>query len=251
MNSATPFDISGRVYDLLYSDKDHAAESEYIAAILRRFHSEVQSVLDLGCGTGRHARKLLDLGLEVVGVERSAEMATRAREIDGLTVIDGDIRTVVIERDFDAVLALFHVVSYQTTTKDLIATFSTAARHLREGGLFVFDVWSTAAVMAQGPETRVREVSDGRVDVVRTARPMEDAQRSIVKVHYEFQVTKRATGVRKVFHETHTMRHLTEGEIQLLAHVSGLELLHAEEYLSGAEPSVDTWGVCYVLRKNR
>lgn len=251
MNTAAPFDVSARVYDLLYGGKDHAAEAEYIVALLARFHPGVRTVLDLGCGTGRHARRLVDLGLEVVGVERSAEMAARAREVEGLTVLDGDIRTVRVDRSFDAILALFHVVSYQTTIDDLAATFETAAHHLDDGGLFLFDVWSTPAVLTQRPETRVREVSDDDVEVVRTARPVEDVRNSIVEVHYELQVTERTSSVQETSYETHVMRHLTQGEVELLARTAGLEVLHAEEYLSGAKPSAETWGVCYVLRRQR
>ena len=53
---------------------------------------------------------------------------------------------------FDAVIALFHVVSYQTTEHDLRATFATAARHLNPGGVLLFDVWHGPAVLAQQPE---------------------------------------------------------------------------------------------------
>lgn len=249
MNSTAPFDVSARVYDLLYGEKDYLAEAEYIAALLSHFHSNVRTVLDLGCGTGRHARRLIDLGIEVVGVERSAEMAARAREVEGLTVIDGDVRTVRVNRSFDAVLAMFHVVSYQKTIEDLIATFVTAEQHLTAAGLFVFDVWSTPAVLTQRPERRRREVADSHVKVIRTAHPVEDVQNSIVEVHYELEVTERSSGVVEKSHETHVMRHLTQGEVELLARSAGLAVVHAEEFLTRARPSDETWGVCYALKR--
>ncbi len=249
MNHSAPFDLSGRVYDLLYQDKDDAAEADYVVALMAGHHPSVRSVLDLGCGTGRHARELLARGIAVVGVERSAEMANRARRVPGLKVLDGDVRTVRLDWRFDAVVALFHVVSYLTTTADLMATFQTAAMHLEPGGLFVFDVWSTPAVLTQRPEPRVRRVSDEDFDVARTASAVEDLQRSIVEVHFEIEVTRKPDGATERFREQHVMRHLTQGEVELLSAAAGFELLHAEEFLTGAEPSGDTWGVCYVLRK--
>ncbi len=249
MNQPAPFDLSGRVYDLLYQDKDDAEEADYIVALMASHHPSIRSVLDLGCGTGRHARELLARGIEVVGVERSAEMADRARRVPALEVLEGDVRSVRLERTFDAVIALFHVVSYLTTTADLMAAFQTAAMHLEPGGLFVFDVWSTPAVLAQRPGPRVRQVSDEEFDVARTASAVEDLQRSIVEVHYAIEVTRKPDGATERFREQHVMRHLTQGEVELLSAVAGFELLHAEEFLTGAEPSGDTWGVCYVLRK--
>jgi SAM-dependent methyltransferase len=244
------FDLSARVYDLLYRERDAGAEAAYVGSLLQRYQSGTRGVLDLGCGTGRHARALLDLGLEVVGVELSAPMASRARETGDFQVVEGDVRDVRLGRTFDAVLALFHVVSYQTTVDDLIDTFATAAAHLEPGGLFIFDVWSTPAVLAQRPESRVREVSDGSIDVVRTARPVEDVRRSLVEVHYEIQVTERASATSEAFREVHVMRHLTEGEVQLLARISGFEVLQSEEFLTGDKPSTATWGVCHVLRRS-
>jgi SAM-dependent methyltransferase len=249
LNSTAPFDLSGQVYDLLYRDRPADVEARYVASLLERFGGSIRGLLDLGCGTGRHARHLLELGFDVVGVERSEQMASRARLIEHLSVSTGDVRHVRLGRRFDAVLALFHVVSYQRTVQDLLDMFVTAADHLEPGGLFVFDTWSTPAVLSQRPEVRVREVSDGAIEVRRTARPVEDVRASRVDVHYEVEVTDRSKGTVESFTELHSMRHLTEAEVELLARASGFEVLHAEEFLTGAEPSAETWGVCFVLRK--
>ncbi|SRR6266404_54736 len=42
-------------YDLIYRDKDYAAESTLIESIFRTYNDTIRSVLDLGCGTGNHA----------------------------------------------------------------------------------------------------------------------------------------------------------------------------------------------------
>lgn len=249
MSEATPFELSSRVYDLLYREKDYAGEVTYLLGLLAQHHGAVNAVLDLGCGTGRHAADLLERGLEVTGVELSPKMAERAREVPRLDVIEGDVRDMRLGRRFDAVLALFHVVSYQTTIDDLVRTFLTAAEHLDPGGLFVFDVWSTPAVLTQRPEMRTRSIADDELQVVRSAHPFERPQESIVEVKYSLVVTDRGTGLDREIHETHVMRHLTSGEVELLARLSRFVVLRAEEYLTGAKPSDSTWGVCYVLRK--
>lgn len=249
MSRAEPFELTGRVYDLLYGGKDYAAESDYLVTLLERHHGAVVSILDLGCGTGRHANQLIRRGFEVTGIERSAEMARRAREVEGLRIVEGDIREVRLEKRFDAAVALFHVVSYQATVDDLTRAFRTAAAHLEPGGLFVFDVWSTPAVLIQRAEERVQQMVSSDLIVTRTARPVERPHDSIVEVHYQLAVKDRQSGEVQEIHETHIMRHLTRGEVELLAALAGFDVLHSEEYLSGAEPSESTWGVCYVLRR--
>ena len=69
-----PFGLYGRYYDLLYQDKDYAAEADYVDRLIRRFVEPAQHALELGCGTGRHAVGLAERGLSVTGVERSNQM---------------------------------------------------------------------------------------------------------------------------------------------------------------------------------
>src|SRR5262249_312614 len=123
-------------YDLLYRDKDYAAEAAYVARTIRSAASGARSILELGSGTGRHGRLLVGMGFDVHGIERSADMVAvaiassalpPAGAVGSFTCEVGDIRSANIGRTFDAVIALFHVISYQTTNEDLQATFRVAA----------------------------------------------------------------------------------------------------------------------------
>ena len=74
------FDAYAAYYDLLYRDKDYAGEAAYVHGLIRRYAPGARDILELGCGTGRHAEALMDLGFRVTGVDRSGEMVARARE---------------------------------------------------------------------------------------------------------------------------------------------------------------------------
>jgi SAM-dependent methyltransferase len=65
-------------YDLLYAEKDYAAEADYVAAALRRADPGVRRILELGSGTGRHGRLLSARGFEVEGVERRGRGAAQS-----------------------------------------------------------------------------------------------------------------------------------------------------------------------------
>jgi SAM-dependent methyltransferase len=242
------FDAYGRYYDLLYRDKDYAAEADYVAGLLRteRVGSDL---LEFGSGTGRHGRLLTGRGYRVVGVERSAEMFARAEQGNGFTCVQGDIRDVHLGQTFDAVLSLFHVVSYQTSNASACAVFARAAEHLRSGGVFIFDVWYTAAVHAQRPLPRIKRLSDERVEVMRIAEPRLYPNENRVDVHYTIFVKERASGTMREVSEVHPMRHFSIPELDLLADRSGFDRVAAEEFLSGRPPGEDTWSVCLVMRK--
>lgn len=245
------FGAYARYYDLLYRDKDYAGEAAYVAALVARFHGGAGSLLELGCGTGRHAALLAGHGYEVVGVDRSDVMLSRARErVAGAAraphFLRGDIREVELDRTFDVVVSLFHVISYQTGNDDLERSFERIRSHLEPGGIVIFDCWYGPAVLSLRPAVRVLRREDERTRLTRLAEPVLDPRRNTVDVNYEILLQDRASGDVERITETHCMRYLFEPEIRALMDRHGLELVHGEEWMTGSEPSCDTWGVCFV-----
>lgn len=249
MSSTIPFNVYSRYYDLLYQDKDYPAEAKYISNLLAGHGIDRGSLLEFGSGTGKHGRLLAAAGYRVHGIERSAEMVACAEQTAGFTCQQGDIGAVHLGRTYDAVLSLFHVISYQTTNAALQAVFDRAAEHLRPGGLFVFDFWYSPAVYAQRPTVRVKRMGDGEVAITRIAEPTLYANENRVDVNYTIFSQDRRTGAIETFAETHPMRHFSLPELDLLAAAHGLQRLGAEEFLTGAAASEATWGVCVILEK--
>ena len=249
MTPVPVFDAYSRYYDLLYRDKDYAAEVAYIDTLLNRYGNACHELLEFGSGTGRHGRLLAEKCYRVLGIERSAEMVAQARVTGGFSCQQGDICTVQLGRTFDAVLSLFHVVSYQVSNEALHAVFTRAAEHLKPGGLFVFDVWYSPAVYAQRPEVRVKRMVDAEVEITRIAEPTILPNENRVDVKYTVFARDLTIGAFQTFTETHPMRHFSLPELDILAEVSGFERLAAEAFLTGNEPGKETWGVCLVMQR--
>jgi SAM-dependent methyltransferase len=161
----------------------------------------------------------------------------------------GDVRQVDLHRQFDVVLSLFHVFSYLTTNDDLKQGFQTAHKHLVPGGLFLFDFWYGPAVLNQQPEVRTKELADDVIEVRRTARPEIRFNENIVNVNYELNIQERKTGKMDKVQEQHCMRYLFLPEVRQFLQDIGLELLFAQEWMTGHEPGKETWGVCCGGRK--
>lgn len=70
-----------RYYNLLYQDKEYAAETEFILECLTRYGGMPATLLDLGCGTGRHALEMARRGVCVTGVDMSATMLEMGRQL--------------------------------------------------------------------------------------------------------------------------------------------------------------------------
>ena len=244
-----PFSVSSRYYDLIYKEKDSIAEAVYVDQLLRRYGVSGNDLLEFGSGTGRHGRLLAERGYFVHGLELSSAMVSEAQQLEGFTCQQGDITTTRLKRIFNAVISLFHVISYQTTNSAVQAVFANAARHLDSGGLFLFDVWYSPAVSAQRPELRVKRLHTADLAITRIAEPTLHPNANRVDVHYTMIAQELTNSRFHSFEETHPMRHFSLPELDLLAEGAGFERLTVEEWLTGAPPSESTWGVCLVLRK--
>ncbi|MDJ0927409.1 MAG: class I SAM-dependent methyltransferase [Gammaproteobacteria bacterium] len=253
----TVFGAYARYYDLLYRDKDYGAETHYVDGLLREYGESPASVLELGCGTGAHAVALARLGYTVHGVDMSADMLALAEhrwaalpdDMPRPTGSVSDLRELRVDREFDAVLALFHVISYLPENADLQAGFASAARHLGPGGLFVFDFWYGPGVLTDPPEPRERKLEDDAIIVHRSARPDVMIDRNLVDVNYHIAVTDKPTGTTETFDETHRMRYLFQPELRLLLEGAGFEVLRCSAWLTDEPATAATWNAVMVARR--
>lgn len=107
-------------------------------------------VLELGVGTGRVAVPLAERGVEVVGVDISSEMLAKLREkSSAVTVVEADMTTVSLDREFALAYVAFNSVFVLETQEDQVRLFRNAAAHLRSGGRFALE---TQVVRPPGPE---------------------------------------------------------------------------------------------------
>ncbi len=244
-----------RYYDLLYRDKDYAGEAQFVHNLLKNYAPNTKSILELGCGTGYHAVLLAKEGYQFHGVDLSAQMLQRATDrlshlpkslASRLEFSQGDIRTIRLNQQFDAVLSLFHVISYQTTNEDLLAAFATAKAHLKPGGVFIFDCWYGPAVLSDRPSVRLKRLEDELISVIRIADSLMYPNENLVDVNYQVFIKQKNTGVVEELQETHKMRYLFTPEIKSLFVESGFKYVESREWMTNREPGFDTWGVYFV-----
>ncbi|MEI9940718.1 MAG: class I SAM-dependent methyltransferase [Pseudomonadota bacterium] len=256
------FGAYSQYYDLLYKDKDYVGEASYVRSLIEQHHPGARSVLDLGCGTGRHALLLAESGYLVTGVDRSPEMLAAAKAqlanapperaarlaSSGAApeFVQGDVRSVRTGRKFDVVVSLFHVMSYQTSNADLKAAFVTAAEQLQPGGVFIFDCWYGPTVLSERPSARTRQLEDEHISVTRNADPVSHPNENLVDVNYHVLITDKRSGTVEELRETHRMRYLFAPEVALLLEASGLQLTAAVEFMSNKPLGFDTWSAVFV-----
>lgn len=251
------FDAYACYYDLLYRDKDYAGEAEYVAAHIREHLPQAKRILELGCGTGGHAEHLARMGFSVHGVDMSEAMLARAEARKAALPVDvaarlsfdmGDVRNVRTGDTYDAVISLFHVMSYQTSNEDLQAVFDTANVHLNTGGIFLFDFWYGPAVLIQKSDVRVKRLEDDEISITRIAEPIMHVNENYVDVNYNVFIEMLCSGEIKQVHETHRMRYLFSPEVCVYRQ-GKFEYLGSYGWLTNQPQNEQTWSCMEVLRR--
>lgn len=246
------FNEYAHYYDLLYKDKNYCGEAEYIDKLIKKYKSGARDILDLGCGTGRHAELLAQKGYTVHGVDMSQSMLEeaqkRAEENDNLSFSLSDIQEFNLCRRYDVTTAFFHVMSYQLKDEALEKVFLNVKNHLQESGMFLFDCWYGPAVLIEKPEIRVKRLENDNVKITRIAEPVMRENENIVEVHYDVFVQDKVTGKIKEIRETHMMRYLFIQEIINIANKCGFNYIDSFEFGSSKPLSKHTWGSCFVLK---
>jgi len=103
----------------------------------------------------------------------------------------GDVRTYTTNKKFDAVISLFHVISYQVNNSDLKNAFMTAKKHLLPDGIFIFDCWYGPGVLSDPPTVRVKRLEDDEIHVSRFAEPIVHSMGNIVDVNYNLIIRNK------------------------------------------------------------
>lgn len=225
-------DSYAATYDTVYAEKNYAAECKAVENLIAKFgRGDIRKMLDLGCGTGRHAVIFAGDGFDVTGVDQSEPMVARAR--DRATelklganpeFLSGDIRNFSGKSPFDVALMNFNVIGYMTSNDDALGALGAARKNLRQNGLLIADFWYGPAVVTDPPGENTREFDSGDVRVVRSSSGLHlpDSQCCEIAV----KVT-RLQGDRVLDEalETHRVRYFFPLELDLMLRVSGFQLL--------------------------
>ncbi len=225
-------DSYAKTYDTVYAEKNYSGECEAIGRLIAKFgRGESRSLLDLGCGTGRHAVIFAERGFGVTGVDRSEPMVARARERAKLKefganpeFLNGDIKDFSAKQPFDVALMNFNVIGYMSSNDDALNALGAARKNLRHEGLLIADFWYGPAVVVDPPgeNTREFESEDARVVRYSSGHHLPDRQCCEISV----QVTRfKGDRVIDETREVHLVRYFFPLELELMLRISGFRLM--------------------------
>jgi SAM-dependent methyltransferase len=162
-------------YRRLYTHRSAAEAAAFVDALVGRLQpTPGASMLDLGCGTGRHAVRLAARGFDVTGLDLAASSIEVAKRLESPTLRfrRHDMRAPFGVRAYDCVFSFFTSFGYFDDPAEQVAVVRNMARALKPGGRLVLDYLNVRyaddhttpeeSIRVDGTTFQIRRWTDGR-----------------------------------------------------------------------------------------
>jgi SAM-dependent methyltransferase len=214
-----------RLYEIAF-DMNRKGEVDFLVHCFRRLaRRPVRRVLDIACGTGPHLTRLAERGYAMTGLDLSRRniefLGERlaARKLAAELVV-GDMTDFRLPRPVDAAICMQDSQGHLLTNEQLLAHLRCVARHLRRGGLYVFDRY-----MASSWTNPARSWSWSRRRGGLIVRASFSALNDVDPVSQVFKerMTLEAVenGTRRIYRQTHLSRMVFPQELRALVALAG------------------------------
>ena len=156
-------------YSVVYAHRDED-EAEYLLDLIERVTGKqrARSILDLGCGSGRHAISLARRGYaDVTAVDLSPTLLEEARSNAkeahvSVKFVEQDMRDLNSEDKYDLVLNLFTSFGYFALDEENAKVIHSVAKALKPFGMFILDFFNAQWVRTHLVARDERILADGR-----------------------------------------------------------------------------------------
>jgi SAM-dependent methyltransferase len=226
-------------------------------------------VLELGCGTGRILLPTARAGVEITGLDSSANMLARCREKLAaepaplqrdlqrrVTLVSGSLADFDLGRTFNLITMPFRPFQHLLTVEQQLSCLAAVKRHLAPGGRLIFDVFQVqpAAVydpswMVEKEDGPITRLADGRI-VRRTVRvaAFHRAQQ-INDVEFCWYIT-HPDGRREQVHWRVALRYFYRFELEHLLVRAGLRVAALYGNFERAPFGEDSQEMIFVAEKD-
>ncbi len=129
-------------YHKLYGNRNEQEAAKFIDELIKELRpAQVASMLDLGCGSGRHSKYLASKGFHVTGLDLAASSIRTAKkfETSSLRFYRHDMRVPFGKNCFDYVFNFFTSFGYFKNAPENNQVVNNISNSLNAGGILVMD----------------------------------------------------------------------------------------------------------------
>lgn len=196
------------IYDELIEDIDYERWNLYIKDIFHKFNKNPKSILEMACGTGNLSYYLAKDGYDLVCFDVSDDMLAMAynklQKFNNVMILKQNMINFDVGKEFDGIISILDSINYIIDESELLNTFKNVRSHLKEDGIFIFDINS---------QYKLKEVIGNNIfmedkeDIFYTWQNYYDEEKDIAEFYLTFLWSKRKINILDL------MRNILKGHI--------------------------------------
>jgi SAM-dependent methyltransferase len=200
---------------------DYDVEFQFYDTILK--NNNCLRILEIGCGSGMLARRFLKKGYDYLGLDLYNEMLDIARrEVKSGRFVQGDMRNLTLDAQFDAVLITGRSLAYVIENKGILDTLKGIYNSLIDNGLLVFGVFDAKQIF-----DNFGDFEQNIEHVNKKIRRISHLEKNLA-TGWTWDWTARYSieqdGKASEYDDLTTLRAFTRDEIELFLKLAGFEI---------------------------
>lgn len=230
-------------------------ETDAKNAVIERLLKEqnVNTVLDMTCGTGSQVFYLTERGYQITGSDFSpalleqARKTAKAQNLD-LTFIDGDMRDLQVGK-FDAVITMFNAIGH-VSKADFARTMRNIHGNLNDGGIYIFDIFNLGAITDDIIDSFKMDIQTTKNGAkIRNQQYSEvDRENRLLTSHDHYTITKRGREP-EIYTNSFSLQIYTADELKQMLEQNGFEVVHQYDLYGNEFISDKSLNILTVARK--
>jgi SAM-dependent methyltransferase len=137
-----PYTIFPSVYDYILKHIDYERWYIYIRSLMLRYVDNPETLLELGCGTGKFGAKFSRDNFQIFGLDNSIEMLkiARIRAYKNFRIFCADMKDFSLLKKIDFVFSVHDTINYFLNIDDLSKVFRSVKKIMHKDSIFMFDI---------------------------------------------------------------------------------------------------------------
>lgn len=159
-------------YDCMFDADSFLLAQGQVPSLLALVKHPIDSILDLGCGPGRHCLALAKMGFKITGVDTSKYLLSRANENAHKSQLQvnfnyADMLKYQSDNKYDLIINMFNSFGYFNTAKKNQKVIDHSFQNLKNTGTFIIDTVGKETLARNIEPVHLCEYDNGDIRIER------------------------------------------------------------------------------------
>lgn len=235
-----------QVYELFMEEVPYDQWAKNFEYVWNKYGIKPNTIVDLGCGTGKLTYILKQKGYDLIGIDISSEMLSQATSYSpDILYLNQNMTNFELFNKVDCFISACDSINYLLEEKDLLNVFNQVSKYLNKNGIFIFDV---NTVYKYKNILGNNSFSEAKENCAYIWDNFYDENKNINEYYVSFFI-ENEKGLYERYEEVHYQRSYSIDQIKSIIEKSNLQCLEVLDSETMKQPQKTSERIYFVLKE--